>query len=277
MGNIFVLKITRWDSRTRWMVILKVPTAWFNWGHVPAAIWRHWGQLSAPAEMSREGFCSKQRFQSGYNDSATLLLSQFSSNCPDLERKPASDVGVQPPALSWRGCLLLSSSASSSFHIPPSCCRSRRWQIKPTSIWEQSWSEAWGSHWLCYTLVFLNRWCVIVGLWCLVAKSCSTLLWLHGQAPARLLCLWDFPGKNTRVGCHFLLQGIFLTQRLNLCLLHWQVGSLPLNHVGSPHNQINYIKNNVINTPSSSLSSYFTIIYPFGVIYIFCMHCIKTT
>ena len=39
------------------------------------------------------------------------------------------------------------------------------------------------------------------------------------------------PGKNTRVGCHFLLQGIFLTQGLNpnlLCLLHWQAGSLPL-------------------------------------------------
>ena len=28
----------------------------------------------------------------------------------------------------------------------------------------------------------------------------------------RLLCLWDFPGKNTRVGCHFLLQGILQTQ-----------------------------------------------------------------
>ena len=27
--------------------------------------------------------------------------------------------------------------------------------------------------------------------------------------PARLLCPWDFPGKNTGVGCHFLLQGIF--------------------------------------------------------------------
>ena len=30
--------------------------------------------------------------------------------------------------------------------------------------------------------------------------------------PARLLCPWDFPGKNTGAGCHFLLQGIFLTQ-----------------------------------------------------------------
>ena len=30
--------------------------------------------------------------------------------------------------------------------------------------------------------------------------------------PPRLLCSWNFPGKNTRVGCHFLLQGIFLTK-----------------------------------------------------------------
>ena len=38
-------------------------------------------------------------------------------------------------------------------------------------------------------------------------------------------------GKNTGVGCHALLQGIFLTQGSNLhllCLLHWQVGSLSL-------------------------------------------------
>ena len=42
---------------------------------------------------------------------------------------------------------------------------------------------------------------------------------------------WDFPGKNTGVGCHFLLQGIFPTQGLNLILLgllHWQMDSLPL-------------------------------------------------
>ena len=42
----------------------------------------------------------------------------------------------------------------------------------------------------------------------------------------------DFPGKNTGVGNHFLLQGIFLTQQWNPCLLHWQVDSLPLSHLG---------------------------------------------
>ena len=44
----------------------------------------------------------------------------------------------------------------------------------------------------------------------------------------------DSPGKNTGVGCHFLLQGSFPTQGSNPGLLPWQVGSLPLSHLGSP-------------------------------------------
>ena len=47
--------------------------------------------------------------------------------------------------------------------------------------------------------------------------------------PARLLCPWGFPGINTGVGCHFLLQGIIPIQRLNLhllSLLHRQADSL---------------------------------------------------
>ena len=51
--------------------------------------------------------------------------------------------------------------------------------------------------------------------------------------PARLLCLWNSPGKNTGAGCHALLQGVFPTQGsclppLHLRLLHWQADSLPL-------------------------------------------------
>ena len=53
----------------------------------------------------------------------------------------------------------------------------------------------------------------------------------HGLQPAKLLCPWNFSGKNNAgAGCHFLLQGIFLTQRLNphlLHLLHWQVDTPP--------------------------------------------------
>ena len=41
----------------------------------------------------------------------------------------------------------------------------------------------------------------------------------HGLEPAWLLCLWNFPGKDTGVDCHFCLQGIFLTQGSNLHLL----------------------------------------------------------
>ena len=43
----------------------------------------------------------------------------------------------------------------------------------------------------------------------------------------RLFCPWNFPGKNTEVGCRALLQGIFPTQGSSphlLCLLHWQAG-----------------------------------------------------
>ena len=49
----------------------------------------------------------------------------------------------------------------------------------------------------------------------------------------RFLSPWDFPGKNTGAGCHFLLQGVFPTQGSNphlLHFLHWQVDSLPLHH-----------------------------------------------
>ena len=49
---------------------------------------------------------------------------------------------------------------------------------------------------------------------------------------------WNSPGKNTGVGCHFLLQGIFLMQGSNLHLLHWQADSLPLSHLGSPKRAI---------------------------------------
>ena len=59
-------------------------------------------------------------------------------------------------------------------------------------------------------------------------QSCPILsdLWTVAR---QLLCPWDSPGKNTGVSCHFLFQGIFLTQGRNLgllCLLHWQEDSL---------------------------------------------------
>ena len=72
-----------------------------------------------------------------------------------------------------------------------------------------------------------------VGVCVLGCSVTSNSLLPHG------LCQWDFPGKNTRVRCHFLLQGIFLTQGSKWCflhLLHWQTDSLPLVPPGKPDN-----------------------------------------
>ena len=55
---------------------------------------------------------------------------------------------------------------------------------------------------------------------------------------------WESPGKNTGVGCHFLLLGIFPIQRLNpglLHLLHGPPGSLPLVPHGQPLSHVRYI------------------------------------
>ena len=55
--------------------------------------------------------------------------------------------------------------------------------------------------------------CMKVKVKALVAQSCW-IIWDSMVWP------WDFPGKNTGVGCHSLLQGIFPTQGSNLGLLH---------------------------------------------------------
>ena len=72
---------------------------------------------------------------------------------------------------------------------------------------------------------------------CACMLSCSVVfdsLLHHELQSARLLCPWDFPGKNTGVGCHALLQRVSLIQESNLCLLHWQADSLSLSHQASP-------------------------------------------
>ena len=55
----------------------------------------------------------------------------------------------------------------------------------------------------------------------------------HGLQPTMLLHPWDFPGKNTGVDCHFLLQEIFLAQGLNLGLPHCRQTLYRLSYQGS--------------------------------------------
>ena len=73
---------------------------------------------------------------------------------------------------------------------------------------------------------------LILGCCCLITSLCPTLPTTDCSLPGSSVH-WDFPSKNARVGFHFLLQGIFLTLGLNLHLLHWEVCSSPLNHLGS--------------------------------------------
>ena len=90
--------------------------------------------------------------------------------------------------------------------------------------------------------------------------------------PTKLPRPWNFPGKNTGVGCHFLLQGIFPTQGSNLwlpCLLLWQANSLSLCLLSVCHlqNQFESFKSRkkkkknkkrfcILTYPSLRLSSY---------------------
>ena len=87
------------------------------------------------------------------------------------------------------------------------------------------WMAGVGSVFLCV--------CVCV---CSVTQSCPTLCNIMDCSPPGSSVHESFPRKNSGVGWHFLLQGIFLTQGLNPRLLHplcWQGGSLPLSHLGS--------------------------------------------
>ena len=76
----------------------------------------------------------------------------------------------------------------------------------------------------------------------LCAQSCPTRVTLW-NVPARLLCPQNFPGKITGLVCHFLLQGIFLTQGSSLyllCLLRLRWILYPLSHQGIPSVQFSH-------------------------------------
>ena len=104
--------------------------------------------------------------------------------------------------------------------------------------------------------VFYNTSNSFAGL-CVYVLSCLSYVCLFATAwtlAHQLLSPWNSPGKNTGVGCCALLQGIFLTQGLNLPLLHWQLGSLPLEPPGSSSVQVcrKYLGSVVKNPPANA-------------------------
>ena len=85
----------------------------------------------------------------------------------------------------------------------------------------------------CEQSVYLCVLCRVPSHFSCVQLSCDPV----GCSPPGFSVHGGSPGKNTGVGCCALLQGIFLTQGSNLCLLcllDWQVGSLPLELPGNP-------------------------------------------
>ena len=93
--------------------------------------------------------------------------------------------------------------------------------------------------WCVYSTSPLNL--TIACCCCSVTKSCPTLCDPHGLQYTRLLCLWDFPGKNTGVGCHFLLPGDLSDPRIKSVSPALAGEFLPLSHLGSPNRTIGYI------------------------------------
>ena len=135
-----------------------------------------------------------------------------------------------------RRCAMVSSSTllwppeRHALGLPP------MWMVWTRLLWclwlcghacKQDWLPAQFPTRSCFMLWLLLHW--LVGLLLLFSQSVVTdSLWPHGLYPARHLCPWDSPGKNTGVGCQALLKRIFLIQGLNphlWCLLHWRAGS----------------------------------------------------
>ena len=151
------------------------------------------------------------------------FLPAFASFCSGHAPRCSREVGSSTPQKEWR--IHVPSMAPSS---PPTINKKISQQInKPRR--RGTWESGVG---------YGTKECFSTGestpslLCCsLVTQSCPGLSQAHGLQSTRPLSPQDFPGKDTGVGCHLLLQGIFPTQGSNPRLLHWQVGSLPLCHL----------------------------------------------
>ena len=116
----------------------------------------------------------------------------------------------------WHGPCYWKAAWSLSFSV------SFRNHLETRGLGESEFTEQWSLSFECVGALLLSPVWLFVTPWTVA----------H-QAPLST----DSLGKNSGVGCHFLPQGIFLTQGsdpLLLKFLRWQVDSLPLRHLGSP-------------------------------------------
>ena len=126
---------------------------------------------------------------------------------------------------------------TAAYRAPPSITFSRQeyWSglplPSPSSPAPQLKSVSSSALSLLYGPTMYMRVCMLI---CFVSNSLQS----YGLLLARLLWLWDSPGRNSELRCHPLLQGILPTKGSNpclSCLLHWQAGSLLPAPPGSPH------------------------------------------
>ena len=89
-----------------------------------------------------------------------------------------------------------------------------------------------------------NATCAVL---CLVTQSCPTVWDPMDCSPPDSSVHGDSPGKNTGVGCHAILQGIFLTQRSNPGVLHCRPILYHLSHQGSPNTTWETLKKNIFS------------------------------
>ena len=108
---------------------------------------------------------------------------------------------------------------------------------------------------------------------CQFTSVMSNSLKPYGLQLTKLLCPWDSPCTNSGVGCHALLQGIFLTQGSNLhllCLLHWQEGSLPLVPPGKsavyPHQDLMRVACVCVSMPLCNINLLWFQFYTFYIV-----------
>ena len=99
----------------------------------------------------------------------------------------------------------------------------------------------------CLTFTYTS--CAV--LW-LVTQSCPTLCNTMDCSPPGSSVLGDSPGKNTEVGCHALLQGVFPTHGLNPGVPHCRQ---ILYWLGHQERQLTHHRDNIIETNKPSLNS----------------------
>ena len=140
----------------------------------------------------------------------THFLKRWCIHCTgyaDSEQvKGEQRLGVDPSFWTGRGTLLRGVPSVRLLHVPESSVGSCQNADSDSEV------GGFGFRGL--------RFCIFTGLCCVSRSVVPNSLRPRGLQSTRFLCPWDFPGKDTGVGCHFLLQGIFPTQGSNPGLLH---------------------------------------------------------